>query len=80
MKVKDLIKLLKTFPGNLEVVVNSGLATVEDDNDGLNQPHYFGAKVRKAKQKLVRKSKQGYLLIQSRPQKDSEAKLSVILE
>lgn len=78
MKVKDLRKLLKSLPANMEVMVNSGLVASPDET-GLIQNYYYAAPVTKAKTKLVRKNK-GYELVQSRPQKDSKAKLKLILE
>lgn len=80
MKVKDLRKILKDLPANMEIMVNTGISTCSEFSEGLKQNHYYGAKVKKAKVKLVRRSKTGDDLIQSRPQKDPKAKLFVILE
>lgn len=78
MKVKELRKILKNLPANMEILVNSGLCS-ELDQNGLIQTYHYGLAPKKAKTKLVRISK-GNQLIQSRPQRDSKAKLKLILE
>ena len=76
MKVKELRKLLQKLPGNMEIMVNTGLDTDE------NTPNGYGSivlPVRKAKTKL-QKQVEGFKRVQSRPHKDEKATLSLILE
>lgn len=69
MKVKDLIKILKTQPKNMEIVVNSGI-TPDETTQG-----YIAVPVQKAKTKLVKKG-----IVQSRPHRDDDATLMLVLE
>ena len=75
MKVKDLRKLLKNLPANMDVVVDTGIVDepVPGKYSSITLP------VRKAKTKLIRKIG-NYTLVQSRPHRDAKAKLSLVIE
>ncbi len=75
MKVKDLRRLLKNLPANMDVVVDSGLWD-EDMKDGYGS---VTLPVRKVKTKLIKKIG-GYTRVQSRPHKDEKATLSLVIE
>ncbi len=75
MKVKDLRKLLKNLPANMEVMVDTGIWD-EDCKDGYSS---ITLPVRKAKMKLVKKIGP-YTRVQSRPHRDAKAKLSLVIE
>lgn len=80
MKIKDLRKLLKSLPANMEVVVDTGLLLDGDYLQGPNEGYgSIGLPVRKARTKLVKKIG-GYTHVQSRPHKDNKAKLVLVIE
>lgn len=76
MKVKDLRAALKGLPANMEVVVNTGLYDREDNPDVYRE---IVLSPRKAKKKLI-KEVEGYTLVQSRPKKDDQARIAVVIE
>ncbi len=76
MKIKDLRKLLKNLPANMDVVIDTGLLLDENTLDGYGS---VIVPVRKAKTKLVRKIG-NYTHVQSRPRKDEKATLLLVLE
>lgn len=75
MKVKDLRKLLKTLPANMDVVVDTGIVdeSIPGRYSSITLP------VRKAKTKLIKKVG-NYTLVQSRPHRDEDATLSLVIE
>lgn len=75
MKIKDLRKLLKTLPANMDIMVDTGLL-LGDEPDGYGS---VTVEIRKAKTKLVKKIA-GHTHVQSRPRKDAKAKLVLIIE
>jgi hypothetical protein len=74
MKVKDLRAALKNLPANMEVVVNTGLT-----DEGYDVYREIVLPARKVKQKLIRKVG-NYTLVQSRPKKDTAAKIAIVIE
>jgi len=75
MKIKDLRKLLKGLPANMEVMIDTGLR-LGDDLAGYDS---LATITTKARVKLVRNIG-GYSRVQSRPHKDAKAKLYLIIE
>lgn len=74
MKLKDFRKLTKGMSGNTEIMVDTGLIDHNvQDYGSLLVP------VKKAKMKLQKKLGQ-YPHVQSRPHKDKDATISLILE
>jgi hypothetical protein len=74
MKIKDLKAKINDLPDDMEVVI----ANVRSDSlEGVYS--IFGHEVRKAKVKRV-KEVDGYLMVQSRPVKDEDSRLALIIE
>jgi hypothetical protein len=75
MKVKELRKLLKNLPANMDIVVNTGIS----DETIPGRYTYITLPVRKARTKLIKKVG-NYTLVQSRPHRDEDATLSLVIE
>ena len=74
MKVKDLRAAIKGLPANMDVVVNTGLI-----DEGVDVYREIVISPRKAKRKLTKKVG-GYTLVQSRPKRDDNATISLVIE
>lgn len=74
MKVKDLRAALKGLPANMDVVVDTGLTDARAENYSN-----IVLVVKKAKTKLIKRVG-CYRLVQSRPKKDENATLSLVIE
>lgn len=74
MKIKDLKKVIQDMPDDLEVIM--ALHHLHSIKDIYN---ITGCEIRKAKIKLI-KEVGGHIMIQSRPKKNENATLALILE
>jgi hypothetical protein len=74
MKIKDLKAKIADMPDDMEVVV--GHVRSESIKSVYN---IFGYETRKAKIKRI-KEVDGYIMIQSRPVKDDDSRLALIIE
>lgn len=72
MKIKELKEIIRDLPDDMEFFIL-------DKTQILGSENNTGIRVSKVKVKLV-KEINGKVLVQSRPKKDLEAKLGLILE